>query len=80
MTATKVFKWGASLAAYLPAAVVKALRREDGHKIDINAAGGTRDIGIVSGADRAAMLQRLRDFRGRLPADFRFDRDESNAR
>jgi antitoxin MazE len=25
-------------------------------------------------------LKRLRTFRGRLPADFKFDRDEANAR
>ena len=30
------------------------------------------------GAD--ALLERLRAFRGRLPADFHFDRDESNTR
>jgi hypothetical protein len=26
------------------------------------------------------LLKRLRAFRGRLPADFKFDRDEANAR
>jgi len=29
---------------------------------------------------REELLKRLRAFRGRLPADFRFDRDEANAR
>jgi antitoxin MazE len=29
---------------------------------------------------RDDLLQRLRAFRGRLPADFIFDRDEANAR
>jgi antitoxin MazE len=29
---------------------------------------------------RAALLTRLRAFRGRLPADFKFDREEANAR
>lgn len=28
---------------------------------------------------RAELLKRLRAFRGRLPADFEFDRDEANA-
>jgi antitoxin MazE len=30
--------------------------------------------------DREALLRRLRAFRGRLPEDFTFDRDEANAR
>jgi antitoxin MazE len=29
---------------------------------------------------REELLRRLRPFRGRLPADFKFDRDEANAR
>ena len=32
---------------------------------------------IVAGAD---LLKRLRAFRGRLPPDFKFDREEANAR
>jgi predicted RNase H-like HicB family nuclease len=31
-------------------------------------------------AGREALLKRLRAFRGRLPADFKFDRDEANGR
>ena len=30
--------------------------------------------------DTEALLERLRAFRGRLPADFRFNRDDANAR
>jgi antitoxin MazE len=30
--------------------------------------------------DREELLRQLRAFRGRLPADFRFDRDEANSR
>jgi hypothetical protein len=30
--------------------------------------------------DVDALLQRLRALRGRMPADFKFDRDEANAR
>ena len=31
-------------------------------------------------AGKKEWLDRLRAFRGRLPADFKFDRDEANAR
>jgi len=30
--------------------------------------------------DREASLKRLREFRGRLPVDFKLDHDEANAR
>ncbi len=30
--------------------------------------------------DRQEIIARLRQFRGRLPADFRFDREDANAR
>jgi antitoxin MazE len=30
--------------------------------------------------DRQTLLERLRAFRGRLPADFHFDRDEASGR
>ena len=36
-------------------------------------------LGLKEGG-RDELLKRLRAFRGRLPADFRFDRDEANAR
>jgi antitoxin MazE len=37
-------------------------------------------VGVSRKPGREELLQRLRAFRGRLPADFKFDRDEANAR
>lgn len=72
-------KWGNSLAVRLPAAVVKALGLKEGDEIEVHVAG-ERSFGIAKKPDRAALLTRLRAFRGRLPEDFKFDRDEANAR
>jgi antitoxin MazE len=37
-------------------------------------------MGVARKAERAELIERLRAFRGRLPADFKFDRDDANAR
>ena len=75
----RVAKWGNSLAIRLPAAVVEALRLRAGDEIEIHIAGA-RQLGVARKPGRAELLKRLRAFRGRRPADFKFDRDEANAR
>lgn len=75
----QVAKWGNSLAVRLPAAVVEALKLKEGDDIEIHVSG-IREFSISRKPDRAELLKRLRAFRGRLPADFKFDRDEANAR
>lgn len=75
----KLAKWGNSLAVRLPAAVVEALDLKDGDDIEIDIAGARR-LEVKRSEDSAQVLDRLKKFRGRLPADFRFDRLEANAR
>jgi antitoxin MazE len=75
----QVAKWGNSLAIRLPAAVVEALELKLGDEIEIRIAN-RRELEVARKPSRAELLQRLRAFRGRLPADFKFDRDEANAR
>jgi antitoxin MazE len=41
---------------------------------------GSRQFAVARKPGRDELLKRLRTFRGRLPADFKFDRDEANAR
>ena len=74
-----IAKWGNSLAVRIPAAVVEALALREGDEIDIHIAG-SRAFGIARKPGRDEVLERLRAFRGRLPPDFKFDRDEANAR
>jgi antitoxin MazE len=75
----QVAKWGNSLAIRLPATVVEALGLRAGDEIEIHVAGA-RTFGIARKPERGELLKRLRAFRGRLPADFKFDRDEAGAR
>jgi antitoxin MazE len=75
----QVAKWGNSLAIRLPAAVVEALGLKEGDDIEIHVSG-SRQFGVARKPGRDDLLKRLRAFRGRLPADFKFDRDEANAR
>jgi antitoxin MazE len=75
----QVAKWGNSLAVRLPAVVVEALGLKEGDEIEIHVAD-RRQFGVARKPGREELLKRLRAFRGRLPADFQFDRDEANAR
>lgn len=73
----QIAKWGNSLAVRLPAAVVEALQLKPGDDIEIQVAGERR-FEIDKKADNLELLARLRQFRGRMPADFKFDRLEAN--
>jgi antitoxin MazE len=75
----QVAKWGNSLAIRLPAAVVEALKLKEGDEVEIHVADARR-FAVSRKPGRAELLKRLRAFRGRLPADFTFDREEANAR
>jgi antitoxin MazE len=75
----QIAKWGNSLAVRLPTAVVEALDLKVGDDIAIEVVGERR-FEIEKSESAADLLARLRRFRGRLPADFRFDRLEANER
>lgn len=74
-----VGRWGNSLAVRLPAAVVEVLELEEGDEVEIHVVGA-RELAVARRPGREELLKRLRAFRGRLPEDFKFDRDEVNAR
>lgn len=76
--AMQVAKWGNSLAVRLPAAVVEALGLKEGDNIEITASPGR--FAVHRTPDVEELLDRVRGLRGRMPPDFRFDRDEANAR
>jgi antitoxin MazE len=75
----QVSKWGNSLAVRLPAAVVEALGLKEGDDIEIQVAGARR-FEITRTPKPQELLAQLRNYRGRLPADFRFDRLEAHER
>lgn len=75
----QVSKWGNSLAIRLPAGVVEALGLKEGDDIEIDIAGA-RTFEIKKYPEVSELLARLRHYRGRLPADFKFDRLEAHVR
>jgi antitoxin MazE len=75
----QVSKWGNSLAIRLPASVVEVLRLEEGDSIEIIVADA-RTFAIKKAKQPRELLADLRKFRGRLPADFHFDRVDANTR
>ena len=74
-----VSKWGNSLAVRLPAALVQALDLKEGEEIALHAINA-RTFEVSKRPDVKELLVRLRQLRGRLPADFHFDRLEANER
>ena len=72
----QVAKWGNSLAVRLPAALVQALDLKEGEEIALHAVNSTT-FEVSKKAEVKDLLARLRQFRGRLPADFHFDRLEA---
>ncbi len=75
----QVAKWGNSLAVRLPQSVVDALRLKEGDQIEIQVMGA-RSLEVDRKPAPRELLTRLRKLRGRLPADFKFDRLEANER
>lgn len=76
----QVAKWGNSLAVRIPAAVAQALQLKEGDNIEILVADANTFAIRRAVDEEAAFLERIRHFRGRMPPDFVFDREEANAR
>lgn len=75
----QVAKWGNSLAVRLPATVVESLALKEGDDIEIHVVGA-RAFEVGKKPEARELLARLRKYRGRLPADFKFDRLEAHER
>jgi len=73
----QVSRWGNSLAVRLPAVVVEALDLDEGDDIEIYIAS-ERALQISKKPGRKEFLARLRSYRGRLPPDFKFEREEAH--
>ena len=75
----QIAKWGNSLAVRLPSAVVEALGLKEGDEINIKVAG-ERAFDVELDRSRERALERIRSLRRPLPAGWKFDREEANAR
>ena len=75
----KVAKWGNSLALRLPAVVVEALALKEGDDIQVEVADSAH-FAVSKSPSTADLLDRLHKYRGLIPADFKFDRQQANER
>lgn len=75
----QVSKWGNSLAIRLPAAVVEALKLKEGDEVEVHVTGD-RAFDIARDRSRERALKRIQALRKDLPPDWKFDRDDANAR
>jgi antitoxin MazE len=74
----KVVRWGNSLAVRLPAKLVRELGLAEGDRIDL-----IRDsdaLRVRRPPRTRDVLDNLRKFRGRLPANDRIGRDDAHSR
>jgi antitoxin MazE len=75
----QVSMWGNSLAIRLPASVVEALWLKVGAEVEVHVTDD-RAFGIARDRSREDALARIRAFRKKLHPDWKFDREEANAR
>jgi antitoxin MazE len=75
----RVAKWGNSLAIRIPAEVADALELKEGDEIEVRVAG-SRSFDVDRDRRRERAMERIRAARWKLPPDWKFDRDEANAR
>ena len=73
----QVAKWGNSLAVRFPASLVAALDLKEGEEVELHLVG-EKNFEVSKKPSASELLSRLRQLRGRLPADFHFDRLEAN--
>jgi antitoxin MazE len=73
----QIGKWGNSLAVRLPRNIVEKMNLREGDLIDSQALEqALRDVTMT----REQALERMVALRRPLPADWKFDREEANAR
>ena len=75
----RVSKWANSLAVRFPAGLVQTLDLKEDDEIDLHLVGA-RFLEAVKKPSTKGVHARLHQFRGRLPADFLFDRLQANER
>lgn len=74
-----VARWGNSLAVRIPASVVEALKLREGDELIVRVApDGAFELNRPPTPED--VLARIREYRGRLPADFRFARQDAHER
>lgn len=75
----QIVKWQDSLAVALPADVIETLQLREGDEVDLEVTGERR-LAVSPKMTREEALERIRALQRPLPADWKWDREEANAR
>ena len=76
----KLSKWGNSLAVRIPADVANALDLKEGDEVQVHVAETGRAFEVKKEMTPEEALIAIRKYRGLMPADFKFDREEAHER
>lgn len=76
----QISKWGNSLAVRVPVDVARASGLKEGDEVDLVALDDKQVAVITERQRKEAALERLRQLAVPFPPDYKFDRDEANAR
>jgi antitoxin MazE len=79
----QIAKWGNSFAVRIPADVMRSLNLKEGDEVDLCALDNGSVAVITAEQRRRAAFARIRELaekHGKLPADFKFDREWANSR
>lgn len=80
----QIGKWGNSLAVRLPGTLVQALGIAEGDEIELVPVATQikmpKTFAVKVAPSKLDRLQAMRRYRSPLPREFKFDRDEANAR
>lgn len=76
----QIAKWGNSLAVRIPADVARELGLKEGDDIELCALDEGQVAVITERQRRTALLEGLRKLAVSFPPDYKFDREEANAR
>ncbi len=74
----QIAKWGNSLAIRIPANVAKSLELKAGDEVEI--VTSSNGFEVLKDDSKTKALETIARFKGRLPKNFKFNRDELNER
>jgi antitoxin MazE len=75
----QIARWGNSLAVRLPVKLVREMNLSEGDTINLRRIDD-QTLGMSEDERRRWALEAMRSIAWELPADYKFDREEANAR
>lgn len=76
----KIAKWGNSLAVRLPADLASSMSLKEGDEIRLEQTDEPNVLKVSREKSADELIDELRIYRGRMPRNFKFDREQANER